>query len=75
MKSRIIREPWRTTLLGVLDFVMMGLASRLSLASCSDSGSFLCMHCSAEVDAKKQSGRWKDSWGLFTEHFQLVVAY
>ena len=77
--SRIIREPRRTTLLGVLDFMMMGLVSRLSLASHSGSGSFLRMHCSAKVDAsKKESGRWKDTGGLlltFTEHLQLVVAY
>ena len=77
--SRIIRESRRTTLLGVLDFMMMGLVSRLSLASHSGSGSFLHMHCSAKVDAsKKESGRWKDTGGLlltFTKHLQLVVAY
>ena len=77
VESRVIREPRRTTLLEVLDFMMMGLVLRLSLASHSASVSFLGMHCSVKVDArKKDSGRWKDTWGLlltFTKLFQLVV--
>ena len=66
--------------LAVSGFMVMGLVSGLSLASHSDSESFLwCMPCSAKIDAReKDSGRWSDMCFLlltFPELFWLMVAY
>ena len=51
--------------LRVLGFMVMGLVSGLSLANHSDLGFFLeRMHCSAKMEASRDSGRWKDMWHL-----------
>ena len=69
VESRRGREPRRTALprgLAFLDFVVMGLVSRLSLANNSDSESFLGVHSLfTQMDAReKDSGRWSDMWCL-----------
>ena len=66
--------------LAVSGFMVMGLVSGLSLASHSDSESFLVVQpCLAKMDTReKDSGRWLDMYCLlltFPELFQLVVAY
>ena len=65
--------------LTVSGFMVTWLASGLSLANYSDSGSFLVLPCSVKMDARKEdSGRWSDMWCLlltFPELFWLVVAY
>ena len=51
VESSRVREPRRTALpLAVSDFMMMGFISRLSLANCSDSESFLVVHALLSQD-------------------------
>ena len=66
--------------LAVSGFMVMGLVSGLSLASHSDSESFLVVHALFSQDGCQREGlgRWSDLWCLlliFPELFWLVVAY
>ena len=59
VESSRVREPRRTALpLAVSDFMMMGFISRLSLANCSDSESFLVVHALFSQDGC-QRGFWE----------------
>ena len=74
------QENSSVTWLAVSGFMVIGLVSRLSLASHTDSSSsWWCTPCSAKMDAReKDSGRWSDMWCLlltFPELFRLVMAY
>ena len=65
--------------LAVSGFVGMRLVSGLSLASHSDSGSFLETHTSLSQDGRQQGGFWEEvyTWCLlwtFPELFRLLVA-
>uniref|UniRef100_A0AAA9T8V8 Elongator complex protein 3 n=1 Tax=Bos taurus TaxID=9913 RepID=A0AAA9T8V8_BOVIN len=55
------KEPRRTALPrgSVSAFMVMGLVSRLPLARCSDSGSFLEVHASLSVDGFQREGFWE----------------
>ena len=57
----------------------MGLVSRLSLASHSNSESFLVVQSMfGKMDAREDSGRWLDRWCLlltFPKLFWLMEAY
>ena len=66
--------------LAMSGFMVMGLVSGWSLASHSNSGSFLvAQHRSAKMDAsERDSGKWTDTQCLlstFPDPFPLVVAY
>ncbi|MCY0078493.1 hypothetical protein LC752_35420, partial [Bacillus thuringiensis] len=70
------QENSSATCLAVLDFMVLGLVSGLSLANHSDSESFLVVQ--AKMDAsKKDSGSWLDMWCLLLTFpkFWLLVAY
>ena len=54
-----IQEGCSATWLPVLGFMVMGLASRLSLASHSDSGSFLVAHTLLSQDGFRRCGFWE----------------
>ena len=59
-------------------FLGMGLVSRLSLASHSDSGFFLVAHALLSQDGCQRKGFWEVVGHLlltFSELFWLVVAY
>ena len=62
VESRRVREPRRKA----LGFMVMGLVSGLSLASYSDSESFLVVHGLFSRDGcqREDSGRWSDMWCL-----------
>ena len=64
------RENCSVTWLAVSGFMVTGLVSGLSLASHSNSESFLVVQpCSAKMDAReKDSGRWSD---IMVSHFEL----
>ena len=72
-ESRRVREPRRTSLpcCSVSGLMVKGLVSRLSLASPSDSGSFLEMHAllikmdSREVGPRRLVGQVASSFDLF----------
>ena len=74
------KEPRSAALwLAVSGFMVMGLASRLSLANHSDSESFLAVHTLfSQMDAREDSGGWSDTWYLlltFPKFFWFIVAY
>ena len=60
-ESNRVREPRRTALPhgSVLGFMVMGLVSRLSLASHSDSESFLVVHALFSQDGCQREGFWE----------------
>ena len=62
LESSRVREPRRTDLPHGSGFMVMGLVSGWSLASHSNSGSFLvAQHRSAKMDAsERDSGKWTD---------------
>ena len=60
--------------------MVTGLASGLSLASRSDSGSFLVAHASLSQDGFQQGGFWEVAGYVaapfdLSQTFRLVVAY
>ena len=64
--------------LAVAGFLVMGLVSGLSLASHSDSESFLMIHASLSQDRFQHEGFWEDMWTAvsfllltFSEFFQF----
>ena len=57
-ESSGVREPRRTAL-PVLGFMVRGLVSGLSLASHSDSESFLVVHTSLNQDGCQREGFWE----------------
>ena len=62
MESSRVKEPRRTTLPGGSQsqiFMVMGLVSGLSLANCSDSGSFLVTYASLNQDGFQRGGFWE----------------
>ena len=63
-----IQETCSAKWLSVLDFMVTGLVSGLSLVNHSNSGSFLVAHCcSVKMNASKEdSGRWSDTWCLLS---------
>ena len=64
--------------LAVSGFMVTGLVSRLSLANCSDSGSFLVAHPSAKMESdEKHSGRLVGhmDWHLFFLTFSKLFQY
>ena len=68
--------------LAVLDFMVMGLVSWLSLANHADSGSFLVVCVSLSQDRFQRGGLWEDTWTgvpsflvAFTNFVQPVVVY
>ena len=79
MESSRVREPRSTALwLAVSGFMVMGLVSRLSLASHSDSESLLVVHTFFSQDGCQREGFWEVVRHVlltFPELFQLVVAY
>ena len=71
VESSRVREPRRTALpLAVSDFMMMGFISRLSLANCSDSESFLVVHALFSLDRCQREGFW-DMVGHAVSPFDL----
>ena len=54
-----IRENLSVTWLEILGFMVMGLASGLSLANHSDSGSFLAAHALLSQSGFQRGGFWK----------------
>ena len=83
VESRRGREPRRTALprgLAFLDFVVMGLVSRLSLANNSDSESFLVVHELFSQDGCQREGFWEVVGHVvspfdLSRTLRLVVAY
>ena len=82
VESSRVREPRRSALpqLTTLGFMVMGLVSGLSLASHSDSDSFLMVHALSIQDGcqREDSGRWLETWCFlltFAELFWWVEAY
>ena len=60
VESRRVREPRRSvTWLAVSGFMVMGWVSRLSLASHSDSESFLVVHALFSQDGCQRGGFWE----------------
>ena len=62
VESRRVREPRKdcsATWLAVSGFMVMGLVSPLSLASHSDSGSFLVVSASLSQDGFQRGGFWE----------------
>ena len=78
------QEDCSATWLTVSGFMVMGLASRLSLANHSNhcnSGSFLVVHALLTQDGCQREGFWEDIWTgvlclllTFPKFFWLVVA-
>ena len=48
--------------LSVLGFIVMVIFSGLSLANCSDSGSFMVAHTLLSQDGFHLEGFWEDMW-------------
>jgi len=70
VESSRVREPRRTALLCGISFWVVFILTQ--------SPSWWCTPCSANLDAREDSGRYSDMWCLlltFPELFQLVAAY